>query len=279
MPNHPVPKTQIETLKDIIEGYYEAADTGELVEDEDVEDETEYSDDVIGRQKKFLADVGVLERDGYDYTLLEPGHQIGRALAFDRGSDAVEAFRELLNGWEVTDQLKDDLGNKSHAKDKVIESLAYLTETDHSSPRKKTGLSALVDLYRWTGILSETGDGEYQVSATEIQDGKQETELPENETGTHEPEEEEEQTERSSSDPPHEPAQTSSTDSFAQEVTVADDTVSVDIKLSGDENPQNVRELIVAVRKGLQENIKISKDTNEQDSARRQTLNSSDTNE
>ena len=52
MPNHPIPKTQTETLKDIIEGYYEAADAGESVEDEDVEDETEYSDDVISRQKK-----------------------------------------------------------------------------------------------------------------------------------------------------------------------------------------------------------------------------------
>ena len=277
MPNHPIPKTQIETLKDIIEGYYEAADAGELVEDEDVEDETEYSADVIRRQKKFFADVRVLEKDGYDYTLLEPGHQIGRALAFDRGSDAVEGFGELLTGWEVTDQLKDDLGNKRHAKDKVIESLAYLTETDHSSSRKKTGLSALVDLYRWTGILSETGDGEYQVSATEIQDEKQETELSESETGTHEPEEE--QTERSSSDPSHESAQTSSTDSFAQEETVADDTVSVDIKLSGDENPQNVKDLIVAVREGLRENINFPEEANEQDPVRRQTLSSSDTNE
>ena len=175
----------------------------------------------------------------------------------------------------MTDQLKDDLGNKGHTKDKVIESLAYLTETDHSSSRKKTGLSALVDLYRWTGILSETGDGEYQVSATEIQDEKQETELSESETGTHEPEEE--QTERSSSDPSHESAQTSSTDNFGEKV--ADDTISVNIKLSGDENPQNVKDLIVAVREGFQEDIDFSEDANEQDPARRQTLSSSDTNE
>ena len=38
MVDYPVPKTQIDTLKGIIEGFYEAGEVGELVEEEDVEE-------------------------------------------------------------------------------------------------------------------------------------------------------------------------------------------------------------------------------------------------
>ena len=164
MVDYPVPKTQIDTLKGIIEGFYEAGEVGELVEEEDVEEESEYGIDVISRQKKFLADIGILDKDGYDYTLLEPGKQIGRALAFDRESEAKEHFANLLDDWDVTSQLEEDLGEEVHDREEVLDSLAFISETDLSNRRNKTGLSALVDIYEWLGIISTNSDNEYYIS-------------------------------------------------------------------------------------------------------------------
>lgn len=277
MSDHPVPKTQIETLNKVIEGYYEAAEIGEVVEDEDVEEESEYSDDVISRQKKFLADVGILDKDGYDYTLLEPGYQIGRALAFDRESDAKEVFRELLKEWEVTGQLKEDLDDREVDEEEVVDSLAYLTETDLSSPRKKTGLSALVDIYSWTDILSETNDGKYRFSS-EPQQEMQKAESTEDKGELQEPTEQE-STEQESTASSTEQAQNISANHSSQKTTIADGTVSVDIELSGDEDPQNVKELIIAVREGLQEEIKFTEEDDKKDSAGHQPQSSFDTDE
>lgn len=277
MSDHPVPKTQIETLKGIIEGYYEAAEVGEVVEDEDVEEESEYSDDVISRQKKFLADVGILDKDGYDYTLLEPGYQVGRALAFDRESDAKEVFRELLKQWEVTGQLKEDLDDREIDEEGVVDSLAYLTETDLSSPRKKTGLSALVDIYSWTKILSETDNGKYRLSS-EPQRESQEAESTED-RGELQESTGQGSTERESTTSSTEQAQSISANHSSQKTTIADGTVSVDVELSGDEDPQNVKELIIAVREGLQEEIEFTEEGSKRDSAGYQELTSFDTDE
>ncbi|AWB27802.1 hypothetical protein [Halococcoides cellulosivorans] len=255
MPNHPVPKASLDTLQEIIEGYYEAADTDELVEDEDVEEEIESSSDVIRRQKKFFADVGLLSKEGHDYRLLQAGNNIGRALAFDREGEAAEGLRDLLDEWEVTEELINDIGSGELVKDEVIDSLAFITETDPSTPRKKTGLAALVDLFVWTGILIETEGGNYRIADTQRQSDSVETKQTE--------EIADEKEERQDQSPESEP----SVDGQEEEVRVypqeepsaskilKEGQFSINLDLSGDEGPENVKKLIIAVREGLEAEV------------------------
>ena len=277
MVDHPVPKTQIETLREIIEGYYEAGEVDELVDQEDVVPETDLGEDVIRRQKKFLADIGILEKDGYDYTLLESGNQIGRALAFDRESNAKENFKQLLVGWDVTSELQGDLGDDEYDREDVIDSLAYITETDSSNDRKRTGLSALIDLYQWTGILSENSDGKYHVPnpGSREEEIKSETEANSDESQDND-ESDTKQTVQLSEN--SDPSDTNVSPSI-QEVADSDGRISIDINLSGEENPQNVENLILSVRRGLDKKLEPEQESNQRESEGHQPLDSFETDE
>ncbi|MFD1644669.1 hypothetical protein [Haloarchaeobius litoreus] len=258
MTDHPVPKTQIDSLKTIIEGYYEAGAVGEEVEDEDVAEEIELSSDVIKRQKRFLADIGLLEKDGYDYTLLEEGHEVGRGLAFDRNDDAVEALYDLLDGWEVTEQLISDIDGEVKSEEELVDSLAYLTETDPNG-RKKTGLTALVHLYRWVGILSQAGENKYKLSDPDTERSEdqtvEETSTPDvvEESGKNTP------TTKSLSEPtPEEQVPGHSVPETTHKVQTEEGIsgdITIDIELKGDDDPDNVQALLLAIRKGLHDDL------------------------
>lgn len=277
MVDHPVPKTQIETLREIIEGYYEAGEVDELVEQEDVVPETDLGEDVIRRQKKFLADIGILEKDGYDYTLLEPGNQIGRALAFDRESNAKENFKQLFVDWDVTSELERDLVDGEHDRGDVIDSLAYITETDLSNNRNRTGLSALIDLYQWTGILSENSDGKYHAPNSGSREDETESEPETNSDESQDNDElDTEQTVQLSKN--SDPSDTNVIPS-TQEVADSDGRISVDITLLGEENPQNVENLILSVRRGLEKELEPEQKSDQRESGTHQPLDSFETDE
>lgn len=256
MANHPVPKASIDTLREIIEGYYEAGEIGEVVDHGSVEEEVEASRDVIRRQKRFLADLGVLDKDGHDYLLHQKGAEIGRALAFERNEEARKEIGGLLEAWEVTEELVEDMGQEEVDEETLTDSIAYITETDPSTPRKKTGLSALVDLYMWTGILEKSGEDSYRVAITTDQDDqngsdegkKNKTSLSEN-------------GDQSSDSKPHEDGKIGKKEISSGVHAPADaksntNSISITMELSGEEDPANVKKLIIAVRQGLQADLR-----------------------
>jgi hypothetical protein len=275
MTDHPVPKASIDTLKEIIEGYYESADPDELVEDEVVGEEIESSPDVIRRQKRFFNDVGILSKEGHDYRLLEAGNDVGRALAFDREDEAVEGLKSLLNDWEVTEELISDIGSDEWTKDEVTDSLAYITETDPSTPRKQAGLAALMDLFVWAGILLEVGEDSYQVANIQTQSD------PVGAMQTKETAEEEEDSQEQSPDSETSTnGQSEDVKVYSQETppvskSLKEGPLTINLDLSGDEDPENVRNLIIAVREGLQSDVPESQTPTENGgSEEHQTLNS-----
>lgn len=257
MVDRPIPKASIDTIREVIEGYYEAGKVGDLVEDEEVEEEVEASADVTRRQKRFLADFGILEKDGHDYRLRQEGNEVGRALAFEREDEAREQIREMLEAWEVTDELVEDIGQKEVNEVSVTDSIAYLTETDPSTPRKKTGLGALVDLYVWTGIMEKSGENSYQVSVIEDQPDNLEPEseaVQEDDADISENGEQALESE-SQNDRPVEDSQIPPSIQMTAESGDKGSTFSINMGLSGEEDPKNVKKLVIAVRQGLQADL------------------------
>lgn len=280
MSAHPVPKAQIETIKNVIEGYYQAANVGEIVTDKDVSNTSSASEDTVRRQKKFLADIGVLDKDGHDYTLLEPGRKAGHALAYGRETDAIETINGLLAGWEVTDDLKNDMRDETRSRDEVIDTLAYLTETDVSSSsgssRRKTGIEALADLYQWVGILTETKNSDFQLTNTNTQERRESLEEDETENSDSEslgPSPSGKTIKDSVSTIP-------SSGNGSVEFAGDDDILSINIDLTGEENPENIKNLVIAIREGLHHQITHDiSDTNSRDIENDHSLDEFEANE
>lgn len=67
--SHPIPRTTLENLNEVVAGYDKMAETGEEITDEGVAEVRDVSEDTARRQKKFFAEIGVLDKDGYDYYL------------------------------------------------------------------------------------------------------------------------------------------------------------------------------------------------------------------
>jgi len=270
MADHSIPKSGADYIKKVIEEAYETYSVGDLVDEEDISDGTELGEDNTRRQKKFLAEIGVLDKDGWDYSLTQKGHEVGRALSYGRDEDARGVLNSLLADWDVTKQLEADLEEGPHSLDDLTDSLAYLTESDKSSSRKRRGLKGLVHLYTWSGILSEES-GEYVLSENKQAENGTES------AGPSTPQKSKENEEGSKTSDPSTSTSGSIGDqqsesgtpvSVEREIpsdsnTSAEISVNIDLEVSSEDDPQQVAELISAIRSGISQESDLEKQENE----------------
>ncbi|PHQ38580.1 hypothetical protein DJ69_10830 [Halorubrum persicum] len=158
MGEHHVPKgVSLDTLREIVAGW---AAVGAAVEPRytaDVEDATGISD-AVGRQTRFLEDIGVLERSGQQHELTDEGQALAGALVAEDQSLAAERGRELLTDWELTETLRGVLRQNPMDRDDLVAVVASLAGADPSAGRVQSGVTTLLDLFEWTGVLTRDDD-------------------------------------------------------------------------------------------------------------------------
>lgn len=251
-----IPKAGADTVEETLEGYFRAADEpGQVVSKEEVAEEADVGEDVANRQKNFLASLGLLDKQGYDYLTTEDGIEVGKYLEFDRYERAYDKLEEVLIDWEPTDSLLDDIGDESVDEDDLFDKLEFATETldARESSRKKAGINGLIEWYNRTGILYQN-DGQWKVNdgfvTTQSDEVEAKSESSKQETG--------EVFEESDTVDNEQENQTQSTETSVEADTVqggsnSDATVNLDITLdlSDESDPERVEKILSAVRKGL----------------------------
>lgn len=244
--SHAIPKTTLESLNEVIAGYNKMADNGEKITDEGVGDVRDVSKDIARRQKKFLAEIGVLEKEGYDYYLTEKGHELGRLVRFNQQEDAGRLYRELLDDWEPTAEILANVDDGGLHLDDFADKVALVTANELTTPRKETGAETVVELLEWTGFVEEE-DGAYRISEEAEVDERGESES----LGTSD----------------EEPGSLGQDEASAESRESANGGVAsrqpsnqtggpdISLDISGSDDPENVRQLLLAIRKGTQEDL------------------------
>jgi len=154
MTEHAIPKAVgFETFTDVVAGWLAAAANDEPQYTAAVEDATGVSD-AVGRQTKFLEELGVLEADGQKHELTDRGEALAAALRDGDDDRAADSLADLLREWPVTDHLRGILRDNSLSEDRLVAVLAALVGRDPSEDRVRTGLTTLLDCYEWTGLLA-----------------------------------------------------------------------------------------------------------------------------
>lgn len=267
MSRYEIPKASDKVIKQSVMGFYRASDAGEAIDHDEAAEESESSGDVIRRQKKFLADIGILEKEGRsDYALTEDGRDLGRALTHERDDAARDKMREIFNSWQAVADIKDDLSSDYVSKEEVRNSIAFITENELDSTRLSAGANGLIDLLEWAEILETNEEGEYRVVKKTVDEAPSSSSSVESDKVEEEPElgeierKEEAQvtntnqcTEENQGTKPEFDHQTGSSSEMS-----SPNSLNINLELSGDEDPENVRELLLAIRMGLEQNINVN---------------------
>lgn len=244
MTEYNLPRASGEAIREAITGYYRSSDGDEPLSREDAAGESEVSSDVIRRQNTFLEDLGILYREDGELYLTEEGREIGRALVHNRDSEAKATLRGLLIEWGPTADIIDELDSTQKTDEELRDDIAYLSETEPDSSRKRAGMNGLIDLYDWSGILI-SDDGEHYELTDQVQTQDQETSEEEqisdtNTASEQEPEESPTGTEQPIGDQP-------------ASVSQSDGNVLVQLDVSADDDPEKIKKLIKNIRAGFQE--------------------------
>lgn len=163
MTRHPVPKgVSLDTLREIIVGWAAVGAAVEPCNTADVADATDIAD-TVGRQTRFLEAVGLLERCGQQHRLTDDGQTVAGALMADDEAVAVDRFRAVLSDWALTTAVRGVLRDNAMAADSLVPVVAALAGVDADSDRISSGLTTLLDLYEWTGVLDCDADGRYHL--------------------------------------------------------------------------------------------------------------------
>ncbi|MFD1525077.1 hypothetical protein, partial [Halolamina salina] len=163
MSEHNIPKgVNLDTLKEILAGWAKAGADEEPRYTSAVEEYTGVSD-VVGRQTRFLEELGVLEPHRQKHRLTGAGAALADALAAGDDERAREEARELLANWPLTDDLRGVLAENPTDEETLVPILADLTEQDVDATRVEPGLSTLLDAYEWTGLLDRDDEGRYRL--------------------------------------------------------------------------------------------------------------------
>jgi hypothetical protein len=161
MADYHVPKgVSAETLREILSGWAAVGAAAEPRHTADVESVVDVSD-AVSRQTRFLEDVGILEAEGQKHRLTADGQAVAGALATDDDERARAAFRELLTAWPPTESLRGVVRDNPTPTDELVAVLAGLTGSDVDTSRVRSGLTTLLDLYEWAGLLGRDDDGRY----------------------------------------------------------------------------------------------------------------------
>ena len=244
--SHPIPKASVESLNEVVAGYNKVADAGEEISDEAVADERDVSEDNARRQKKFFAEIGVLEKDGHDYLLTEKGHELGRLVRFNQQEDAAELYGELLEEWEPTAEIIANVDENGLSLEDLADKVALVTANELTTNRKERGANAIVELLEWTGFLKEE-DGIYTISEESDADERENTETL---GASDESTDESEQSNAHVETPP-----TGNGESAKRQSSMQTGGIDISLDISGSDDPENVRQLLLAIRQGAQEDV------------------------
>lgn len=241
---HDIPKASLESINEVAAGYNKTVEPGEKIDDEDVSEARDITKDTALRQKKFFAEIGVLEKDGRDYNLTEKGDKVGKLIRLNHEDEAYEVYAELLEDWEPTAELVAHAGEDGLSDDELMDKVSLATATELNHRRKKVGANALIDLFTEAGFLEEEGDEYYAADRS----------------GTDAEDDAEGQASEPTPDPDpvqSEPSAGGATTPSVQPAAPPTQARGIDISLdiSGDDDPENVRQLLLAIRNGSEADL------------------------
>ncbi|WP_218779108.1 hypothetical protein, partial [Halobacterium hubeiense] len=163
MATHHIPKgVSLDTLREIIAGWDAVGAAAEPKYTTAVEEATDISD-AVGRQTRFLEDVGVLTGEGQQHRLTDRGQALAGALAVDDEERASGRARELLADWPVTEELRGIVRGNPSTEDELVPLVAAITGHDPEASRVRSGITTLLELYDWVGLLDRDEDGTYRL--------------------------------------------------------------------------------------------------------------------
>lgn len=147
MTEHHIPKgVSLDTLHEIVAGWAEVGADEEPHYTSDVEDVASVSD-AVGRQTRFLEEIGVLEPHRQKHRLTDAGQELAYALAAGDEARARDQAREVLSDWGLTDDVQGVLEDNPMAEEELVPIVADLAEHDLDTSRVDTGIGTLLDLY------------------------------------------------------------------------------------------------------------------------------------
>jgi hypothetical protein len=244
--SHAIPKTVLESLNEVVAGYNKIADAGEEIDDESVADVRDVSEDNARRQKKFFAEIDILDKNGHDYHLTEQGNKLGRLIRFDRQEDAAELYGELLDDWPPTAEILANVDDDGYSLDDLADKVALVTANELTTRRKERGAETIVELLKWTGFLEEE-DGIYRISENPRANERENAETlgmsGESANGA-------EQSDSQVESPP-----SANGGVTGRQSSVQTGGLDISLNISGSDDPENVRQLLFAIRQGTQEDV------------------------
>lgn len=241
-----IPKANSNKLKEVLAGYDKVAEAGEVVSDEEVGEARNVGEDTARRQKKFLCEIDVI-KNGHDYRLTEEGQQLGKYIRFNQDDQARESLRALLDDYEPIPELLSHIDSDGIEHDNLVDKVGFVTESELTTSRKKSGAEAIVELLEWTDFITSDEEDIFHLfegneSSNESESSESSSKTAANSQGAIN----ERQAERS---------RTNEVDSNDRTLGVQSGAVDIQLELTGDEDPENVRKIILAARKGLQQDI------------------------
>lgn len=163
MTETPLPKgVSTDTLRQIIAGWYEAGADEEPRYTSAVEDETGIAD-AVGRQTRFLEDTDILTAEGQKHRLTEQGEMLAKMLAEGEEGRARGRARDILSNWEFTNEIEGILRKNPTEEESLVPLIASAAGQDIDDNRVRNGVTTLIDLYEWSGMLERDEQGRYRL--------------------------------------------------------------------------------------------------------------------
>lgn len=164
---HHIPKgVSLDTLLQIVAGWSAVGAAAEPKYTSTVEDATDIAD-AVGRQTRFLEELGLLEPEGQQHRLTDRGQALAGAVAVEDEVQARKHAREALAEWPVTVQVRGIVRENPTAEADLVPLVAAVTGQDLDADRVRSGLTTLLELYDWAGLLDRDEEGRYRLPETE----------------------------------------------------------------------------------------------------------------
>jgi hypothetical protein len=149
-----------ETLNNILIGFYRAGAFENACSNEEVNSRTGISVDVISRNNGFFKELQILSREGAKHKLTEAGRDYAKYLHYGQLNDAKKVLARLMSAWEPIAKLLDTVELKGPlAREELVSQVAMRAEVSTDNPRYSTGVSALIDLLLFAGLIAESAEG------------------------------------------------------------------------------------------------------------------------
>ena len=94
------------------------------------------------------------KKDGHDYRLTEEGQQLGKYIRFNQDDQARESLRALLDDYEPIPELLSHIDSDGIEHDNLVDRVGFVTESELTTSRKKSGAEAIVELLEWTDFIT-----------------------------------------------------------------------------------------------------------------------------